>query len=81
VGPPPDRFIVGLAVRLLAEVAEEEPLLRIVDDARCLHRVSRRRWRSSRAGSRRSGAGWCLLYARTATIAGLEGCRSSLLIG
>ena len=40
-GPPPDRFLVALAVlSLVSDVAEEQPLIGLVDDEQWLDRAS-----------------------------------------
>ena len=40
-GPPPDRFLIGLAVlSLLSDVADEQPLVCLIDDLQWLDRAS-----------------------------------------
>jgi DNA-binding CsgD family transcriptional regulator/tetratricopeptide (TPR) repeat protein len=53
-GPPPNRFLVGLAVLgLLAESAEEQPLVCLIDDAQWLDRAS---WQALAFAARRLAA-------------------------
>ena len=66
-GPPPDRFLVGLAVlSFFSEVTAERPLLCVIDDAQWLDQASpqtlafvahRLRGRAGRARVRRAGTG------------------------
>ena len=60
-GSAPDRFLVGLAVlSLLSDVAEEQPLICLVDDAAVARsRLGAGPRRSSRAAWRRNRSAWC----------------------
>ena len=55
----PDRYLVGLAaLSLLSEVAEQQPLLCVVDDAQWLDQASAQALAFARAGCWRSRSPW-----------------------
>ena len=74
-GPPPDRFLVGLAVlSLLSEVAEERPLVCLIDDAQWLDQASAQVLAFvGPAAGRRAGR---LVFAAREPGADWPGCRS-----
>ncbi|MDA0170915.1 AAA family ATPase [Solirubrobacter taibaiensis] len=90
-GPPPDRFLVGLALLgLLAEAGRAQPLIGLVDDAQWLDRASAqalafvaRRLRAESVGLivavRASGNGWSGLPERVVRGLGVSDARALLV--
>ena len=79
-GSAPDRFFVALAVlSLLSEVAEEQPLICLVDDEQWLDRASAQVLRSWRAAWRRKSVG--LVFAARAPSDELAGLPELLVEG
>ena len=76
-GPPPDRFLVGLAIlSLMADVAEEQPLVCVVDDAQWLDRVSSQTLAFVARLLWRSASDSCSRCARPAISTTSRACRS-----
>jgi AAA ATPase domain len=77
-GEPPDRVQVGLAVlSLLAEMAEDKPLICVIDDAQWLDRISAQTLAFVARVCWRSGLRWSSPCASPATDSSSRDCRSS----